>query len=302
MLDHGGDFMRMVVSATALAAALVLAGAAHAGSVSNPQPPVGDPGDPGDPGNDPGDPGAGGGGTGGGSGGSAFAAFPAGPAGSTTYTTVFNGEQQGGFAGQPTSISELGQVFQSSGTLNQITFVDSNSTAGGEQLVIQAFDPNTFAATGPALYTSGVGALTGFGDGTGTGGADAYYQHTYAGIDLVLDPNSQYYAYLTPTAGSQVFNGSTSKIQSGAYFFLLGTVASPLGGEYVWEQGGTYYQIAGNQYHPDAYQALFAISITPAADVAGVPEPGTWATMLTGFGLAGAALRRRASGRMTQAI
>lgn len=29
-------------------------------------------------------------------------------------------------------------------------------------------------------------------------------------------------------------------------------------------------------------------------DVGGVPEPGTWALMLTGFGLAGAALRRRA--------
>jgi hypothetical protein len=28
-----------------------------------------------------------------------------------------------------------------------------------------------------------------------------------------------------------------------------------------------------------------------------VPEPGTWALMIAGFGLAGAALRRRAAGR-----
>jgi hypothetical protein len=36
--------------------------------------------------------------------------------------------------------------------------------------------------------------------------------------------------------------------------------------------------------------------------VAAVPEPTTWALMLVGFGLTGAAMRRRASQRPAQAL
>ena len=52
--------------------------------------------------------------------------------------------------------------------------------------------------------------------------------------------------------------------------------------------------ISAQTYHPGAVyagtQGLFTTNINP---VAGVPEPANWAMLITGFGLAGAALRRR---------
>lgn len=54
----------------------------------------------------------------------------------------------------------------------------------------------------------------------------------------------------------------------------------------------------------DAQQAVFTylqlapVSITVAAEVAAVPEPGSWALMITGFGLVGIAARRRTRVRL----
>jgi hypothetical protein len=50
---------------------------------------------------------------------------------------------------------------------------------------------------------------------------------------------------------------------------------------------------ATNLRHTSAFLQIESINVTSAA-----PEPGAWALMILGFGLAGAALRRRAAGRV----
>lgn len=56
--------------------------------------------------------------------------------------------------------------------------------------------------------------------------------------------------------------------------------------------GGQLY-FAANPTGAPGVAGFFTGQVTGTLDIPGVPEPITWATMVTGFGLAGAALRRR---------
>ncbi|WP_375392075.1 PEPxxWA-CTERM sorting domain-containing protein [uncultured Sphingomonas sp.] len=305
--------MKLMLSATALAVALSFASAAHAGPAGGPPP--GGPVDPGDPGDEPdyySDPAAGISGDGSGTTGTGVSAVPITPIGTTNFATPgygtiagLGGAVQGGFPGQSTSLVSVGQVFNSTGgTLNQLSFVDTNSAAGGEQLKIAVFNPVGFTADnlftnpgaiGPVVYSSTVnGLLTNFGDGGGVNGNDALFYHTFSNINLSLTAGLSYYAYLTPTAGSQVFNGSNSGYASRAYFFELATKTSSLGGEFLaGTSDGSFFRVANQAPNTAPFlQAFYNISITPSATGA-VPEPASWAMMIGGFGLAGAAMRRR---------
>ena len=317
--------MKVLRASAAIAVALSFASAAYAGPGAVPNGGGGGgPVNPGDPGDEPDyyqDPAAGVSGDGSGTTGTGVNAVPTTPTGSTNYATPnygstkgLGGAQQGGFGGgtaaggQSAGLVSVGQVFTApAGVLNQISFVDTNSAVGGEVLQVAAF--NTAAgftadglftnpgSVGSVLYTSGSGALTNFGDGGGVNGNDALFYHTYSNINLALVAGQSYYAYLTPTAGSQVMNGSNSGYASRAYFFELATQSSSLGGEYlVGTSNGTttnYNRVADAAAGTSPYlQAYADISIT-AAPAAAVPEPASWAMMIGGLGLAGMALRRR---------
>lgn len=313
----GFKHMKLLLSATALAAALTLASAAHAGPTGGGGGGGGGgPVDPGDPGDEPNyyqDPAAGISGDGGGSTGVGVSAVPITPVGSTNYATPsygstagLGGAVQGGFPGQSAGFTAVGQVFSApGGTLNQISFVDTNSAAGGEQLQIALFNsaagftPDGLFANpgsiGAIIYTSAVnGALTNFGDHGGVNGNDALFYHTFAGINLSLVAGQSYYAYLAPTAGSQVMNGSNSGYASRAYFFELATQSSNLGGEaLIGTSSGNYFRVANQAAGTSPYlQAYYNISVTPSA-IGAVPEPATWGVMLLGFGAMGFAMRRR---------
>lgn len=239
-------------------------------------------------------------------------AVPVSPLGATTYTTAFNGVQQGGISAngavtQATPLQKIGQVFTATGgTLNQISFVDTNGALGGEELRLAKFDPTSFTASDQVLYSSSTSLLTGYGDRGGVGGVDALAYHTWTDINYELTAGEQYYAYVVSTPGSNVFNGSNSRYQSGAYFFGLATEPSALEGQYVFQfnnfvdedgvlQEGEYRNVAGSP-GKGPLQALYRISITPSATAA-VPEPASWAMMVAGFGLAGYSLRRRRPAR-----
>ena len=58
-------------------------------------------------------------------------------------------------------------------------------------------------------------------------------------------------------------------------------------------QGQTLTSIVFNDAGADFVSRMVLTGLTLETGVAGVPEPATWAMMIAGFGLAGAAMRRR---------
>ena len=181
--------------------------------------------------------------------------------------------------------------------------MDTNSATGGEELRIAVFSPTAFTgnnifanagAVGPTLYSAQTSTLTNVGDKGGVNGNDALFYHTFSNINLNLVDGLSYYAYLTPTAGSQVFNGSNSGYQSRADFFGLATQTYTRGRALVFGTShGSYARVANAKAGTAPYlQALSNISITPSA-VGAVPEPATWGMMILGMGAIGFAMRRR---------
>lgn len=83
-------------------------------------------------------------------------------------------------------------------------------------------------------------------------------------------------------SGNAWFNSDSTKYAGNKQTYNL----SPSKGGNVWVIGGSYF---GPDGYNDAFK-LNSIAVTSA-----VPEPGTWMTMILGFGLIGAAARRRRS-------
>jgi len=104
-------------------------------------------------------------------------------------------------------------------------------------------------------------------------------------------------ATTTPT-----FTGFPGGVTSGSYDNTFDmTLASSYSGGFLTANGGsTGAAFAALFAGAKANQAYFNIHTTsfPGGEIRGqlsyVPEPGAWALMITGFGLAGVALRRRA--------
>ena len=148
---------------------------------------------------------------------------------------------------------------------------------------------------------------------------------------ISLTAGQAYVAYLVSTSGTDTFNGATTygdtydengdlvtnpplecglggcndvtnvgTVGNGNFGFGLGTAVTPIGGAFVYQNaafasGGAFTKIMNATPNQSPYfQANYSITITPAA-TAPVPEVATWAMMIAGFGLAGAALRRRRS-------
>lgn len=84
----------------------------------------------------------------------------------------------------------------------------------------------------------------------------------------------------TKQSGEAWFNSDSTKYKSTTQTYNL----SPSKGGNVWVIGGSYF---GPDKYNDAFK-LNSIAVTSA-----VPEPTTWMTMILGFGMVGAAIRRR---------
>jgi len=91
---------------------------------------------------------------------------------------------------------------------------------------------------------------------------------------------------------------------SGTYFFILGSTGT---GSFDWAYAEGNGQVGAasfaNYWYSEQQGAdwtdfggdnPFFLEVNVAAPGAAIPEPTAWALMITGFGLAGAALRRRA--------
>ena len=111
-------------------------------------------------------------------------------------------------------------------------------------------------------------------------------------------------AFLSPVAQSASNDATISYLRLGG-FFTQGAV----GGSVIWNQpsqqieasDGSLFTVAFNDLSGVTFgnSAFASVTITldrvglPADQTLGVPEPASWAMMLTGFGLVGGAMRAR---------
>ena len=133
---------------------------------------------------------------------------------------------------------------------------------------------------GTSTYGEGFGSPVNLFESAATPAlaAGAYTFNT----DIAVTAGSLYVAYLT-TFGVAGTAGSTS--------MPLGDDANPNINYFVWLNGGDPQSTGSWNYFNNFGDAQFSATFSPAA----VPEPATWAMMIGGFALAGAAMRRRSS-------
>jgi hypothetical protein len=167
----------------------------------------------------------------------------------------------------------------------------------------------SFAAATPAMAAEYVIGLTESSPGFFTGdtivsvSADGAFTDTFR-FDTPVDFGSIAASAITLTlTGALSFDSVTLNgdplnltVNQGQY-----TAATPIGGFPVGINpqklivSGSF---AKSQAQPSGrYSALVEFNTSPA-----VPEPGTWALMILGFGIVGYAMRRRPSVRFAQAI
>jgi hypothetical protein len=158
-----------------------------------------------------------------------------------------------------------GQIF----TAPQPFLVDYSLTVFGTRpfnFVSQVFAWGGTGVSGNALYTSAIQTITG-----------SMLTTTYSS-GISLTPGQQYIAFVTPNPGGVALGGS-------GYGFMAGNL----------RYGANNFRYAvfdpskpGN-WGPRFGDAQFHADFSAGA----VPEPANWAMLIAGFGLVGAAMRRR---------
>jgi len=114
---------------------------------------------------------------------------------------------------------------------------------------------------------------------------------------------------LTWQSSDDTLDGFPLDIPSGSYalpaIFFSGGKVTDLGGELVGPSNRPVLRLAGfrvepgeglygNTYNSQGFQGVWDFSGS-SVTLSGVPEPATWAMMIVGFGLAGAAVRRHSA-------
>ena len=148
-------------------------------------------------------------------------------------------------------------------TILDFTATDGSGVVAAGQLTIDASTPSEVTVLNGsvvgAFFAPNTGAITGFAPDPG--GAPAYSPSGAFIYDQLIYP------------------GSDPIVDNDGLLFNVGGV------EYnLFSNGPDQYVLYNNVNGYTAEAVNFAI---------GVPEPATWALMLTGFGLAGAGLRQR---------
>jgi hypothetical protein len=129
--------------------------------------------------------------------------------------------------------------------------------------------------------------------GVGVNGGSANLYATSSGTIVMSNVNGNEITYpINPSSGYYFRQGQAVQFNPGQGAAVLGSgtwAADPIGDKMVFDinDGG----LLGNNF-------AFSWAMTCANDiiqgqVLGVPEPGTWALMILGFGAAGVSLRRR---------
>jgi len=182
----------------------------------------------------------------------------------------------------PAHAASLTTTYEGGNGQNGIMF---NAGIGGNSLTLTSIAVNV--ETGPfnfEIYYRQGGLEGAFSDPSGWTLLNSYDDVTGEGLgnptlfditDLALLANTTYGFYLTTTDTSgpnvEYTNGSTSYSNSDL------TIFAGFGREYLFSES----------FSPRIFNGTFNYNVGV------VPEPATWATMIGGFGLIGAAARRR---------
>jgi len=212
----------------------------------------------------------------------------AGNASAATYTNVPSGASNGlrfayfGNAANPSGDSPMvGEVFSltSAATLSSFSFYAIGNTVASLQLNVAQWNPDTNAKNqatnwvGTTLLTTTGAAVESYNS---TGG---YTTIEFDNLGLSLNANTKYIAYLTssdPTVtGIQLSRTQTAQDASGF----------GIGNAYLSTTPGTGWQLP---FGGSGYLSLQYTAITAA-----VPEPESYAMLLAGLGLIGAAVKRK---------
>ena len=159
------------------------------------------------------------------------------------------------------------------------TVVINGDTTGGPTYnrPLAGSPPTTLSAVGTAVHYE-VTAFTVDADG-------AYDLNSVAsGYDNFLGLHSVAFDPDAPLTNALIYNDDRPTIGISGFVFNL--------------QAGVSYFAVASGFENDDFGA-YALTITGPGDITvggnAVPEPATWAMMIAGFGLAGAAMRRRAT-------
>jgi fibro-slime domain-containing protein len=179
-----------------------------------------------------------------------------------------------GPSGRPVFTPDGGPVIKGLNDDGEIQWWTSGVTAGGDTV--------TFSSTGTLINTPFVDGSFFPADGNGTTNANGFLTARFLGSFNLAEAT-------TVTA----FIGADDD----AFVYVDGVLLAGLGGVHANAQApvGQRYLGAGEHtvalFYADRYRTQASLNFDLQA--AAVPEPATWALMILGFGLVGAAARRR---------
>ena len=213
----------------------------------------------------------------------------AGSASATTYTNVPSGATNGlafasfGNAPNPSSDSpKVGEVFSliSAETLTSFSFYVLGNTTASMQLNVAQWNPDTNAKN-QATNLVGASLLTTAGASSEIyNSAGGFITVNFDNLGLNLSSNTKYIAYLTSSdstlTGVQLSRTQTTQDVSGF----------GIGNAYLSTIPGTGWQL------PFSGSGFLSLQYTAVTSTTPVPEPESYAMLLVGFGLIGAAVRR----------
>lgn len=176
-----------------------------------------------------------------------------------------------------------------------VDFTLNNSSGfigAGLAITTDAILDPTVAGQWSAL--GGVGQLGQFAAGCGTTGALAFGQTGQR--QPGGSPNVQY----LPVAATSCIGSDTFTLAPDATFYVWARLGVANSGRGVTNAGNTFNVTIAPEYEDEVVESLapaLALSGGEGLDIPvpsqAVPEPGVWALLIGGFGLAGAQLRRR---------
>ncbi|WP_375402063.1 PEPxxWA-CTERM sorting domain-containing protein [uncultured Sphingomonas sp.] len=178
----------------------------------------------------------------------------------------------------------------------------------GDVAVANLYIPSVNITTTPATYTANMGSTfeilgTGaFASATGLTGTQNGTINFSTTVGTTINQTiSNFFSFddgvggrfnFTPTSATTRTFNVTPGISSSISLFLLGTTVNTVR---TFDPTPTSLTLSFNNTGDSDYASAATLSIPPSV-VAAVPEPGTWAMMIIGFGAVGGALRSRKRG------
>jgi hypothetical protein len=163
--------------------------------------------------------------------------------------------------------------------------------------------PSTYSATnGGTLQISGTGGFSGISSTAGFLNGVLSFSTTVGDVITQAVPN--FFVFNDAQGGT--YNYSVSSVRTNAFVSLPGARSGTLFtlGDLINSSLGlntptpASLSIQFNSTGPSAFSSALTLSVPPAGMTA-VPEPASWAMMISGFGLIGYTMRRRSKTTVT---